>query len=101
MAHELLVLGAGYSGLAAAGRAAHHSRERSLDLRVTLVNTAPDFVERVRLHQIAAGQDVGIHPLTESLDGTGIDLVLGRVLDLDTDARTVEVHAEGRPRELR
>lgn len=101
MAHELLVLGAGYSGLAAAGRAAHHSRERSLDLRVTLVNAAPDFVERVRLHQVAAGQDVGVHPLTETLDGTGIDLVLGRVQDLDVDARTVAVHTEEGPRELR
>ena len=101
MAHELLVLGAGYSGLATAGRAAHHARERSLDLRVTLVNAVPDFVERVRLHQVAAGREVGVHPLTESLDGTGIDLVLGRVRNLDADARTVEVHTEGERRELR
>lgn len=54
MAHELLVLGTGCSGRT--GRAAHHARERSLDLRVTLVNAASDFVERVRLHQVAAGQ---------------------------------------------
>ena len=101
MAHELLVLGAGYAGLAAAGRAAHHARTRSLDLRVTLVNAAPDFVERVRLHQIAAGQDVGTHPLTGPLDDTGIDLILGRVENLDPRARTVQVRTEQGPRELR
>lgn len=81
MAHELLVLGAGHDGLAA-----HHARERSLDLRVTLVNAAPAFVERVRPHQVAAGRQVGVHPLTESLAGAGIDLIIGRVHDLDTDA---------------
>ncbi|SIO89148.1 NAD(P)/FAD-dependent oxidoreductase [Nocardiopsis sp. JB363] len=101
MAHELLVLGAGYAGLAAAGRAAHHARTRSLDLRVTLVNAAPDFVERVRLHQVAAGQDVGTHPLTEPLHDTEVDLILGRVESLDPRARTVDVHTEEGPRALR
>ncbi|MBR8745169.1 FAD-dependent oxidoreductase [Nocardiopsis sp. MG754419] len=101
MAHELLVLGAGYAGLAAAGRAARHARAHSLDLHVTLVNAAPDFVERVRLHQVAAGQDVGVHPLVQATEDTGIDLVVGRVDTLDTDTRTVAVHTDRGRRELR
>lgn len=95
MTHEILVLGAGYAGLAAAGRAARNIRRDALDARVTLVNAAPDFVERVRLHQVAAGQDVGVHPLAASLDGTGIDLVLGRAEHVDTGRRTVRVRVEG------
>lgn len=91
MTHEILVLGAGYAGLAAAGRAAHNIRRDALDAHITLVNAAPDFVERVRLHQVAAGQEVGVHPLTASLDGTGIDLVLGRAEHVDTERRTVRV----------
>ncbi|WP_049575236.1 NAD(P)/FAD-dependent oxidoreductase [Nocardiopsis sp. SBT366] len=91
MTHQILVLGAGYAGLAAAGRAAHTIRGNGLDARVTLVNAAPDFVERVRLHQVAAGQSVGVHPLTTSLDGTGIDLVVGLVEQVDTERRTVRV----------
>ncbi|GAA1080122.1 NAD(P)/FAD-dependent oxidoreductase [Nocardiopsis metallicus] len=95
MTHEILVLGAGYAGLAAASRAAHNIRRDALDARITLVNAAPDFVERVRLHQVAAGQDVGVHPLSASLDGTGVDLVLGRVEHVDTGRRTVRVRAGG------
>ncbi len=101
MAHRILVLGAGYAGLAAAGRIAHNVRSDALDAHVTLVNATPDFVERVRLHQVAAGQDVGVHPLSRSLDGTGIELVVGGVEQVDTERRTVRVRAgrgiTGRP----
>ena len=91
MAHQILVLGAGYAGLAAAGRIAHNIRGAALDAQVTLINAAPDFVERVRLHQVATGQDVGVHPLSRSLDGTGIELVVGRAEQVDTERRTVRV----------
>ena len=100
MAHELLVLGAGYAGLAAAGRAAHRARRDRIDLRVTLVNATPGFVERVRLHQVAAGQDVAVHPLPDALDGSGIDLVVGWAEYIDTERRTVRVRTEREVREL-
>ncbi|WP_159943245.1 MULTISPECIES: NAD(P)/FAD-dependent oxidoreductase [unclassified Nocardiopsis] len=97
MAHDIVVLGAGYAGLAAARRAAHRVRRDRLDARVTLVNAAPDFVERVRLHQVAAGQNVGVYPLADSL-GEGVRLLLGWVEELDTGARTVSLRADGVPR---
>ncbi|GHC79708.1 oxidoreductase [Nocardiopsis terrae] len=100
MTHEILVLGAGYAGLAAAGRAARNIRRDRLDARITLVNATPSFVERVRLHQVAVGQDVGVHPLAASLDGTAIELVVGAVEDLDTERRTVRVRTGHGERDL-
>ncbi|WP_082376945.1 NAD(P)/FAD-dependent oxidoreductase [Nocardiopsis sp. NRRL B-16309] len=100
MTHRLLVLGAGYSGLAAARRAHGLARRERADVTVTLVNATPDFVERVRLHQVAAGQDVGVHSLADALDGTGIGLVVGVVEDVDPDARSVTVRGGQGPRTL-
>ncbi|OOC53751.1 MULTISPECIES: NAD(P)/FAD-dependent oxidoreductase [Nocardiopsis] len=99
MTHDIVVLGAGYAGLAAARRAADNVRRDRLDARVTLVNATADFVERVRLHQVAAGQDVGVHPLADSLDGR-VGLVVGRVEDLDTGAGAVTVRVGGTPRRV-
>ncbi|GAB2485466.1 NAD(P)/FAD-dependent oxidoreductase [Nocardiopsis aegyptia] len=100
MTHRLLVLGAGYSGLAAARRAHDIARSERADVTVTLVNATPYFVERVRLHQVAAGQDVGVHSLAEALEGTGIDLVVAQVEDVDPDARSVTVRGDRGPRTL-
>jgi NADH dehydrogenase FAD-containing subunit len=85
--HRIVVLGAGYAGLAAANRIAGRARHA----QVTLVNATAQFVERVRLHQIAAGQQVGEYPLRERLRGTGIQLAIGRVQALDPDRRQVRL----------
>jgi NADH:ubiquinone reductase (H+-translocating) len=50
MTHRIIVLGGGYSGALAAGRLAR--RLHRDDVAITLVNARPDFVERVRLHQV-------------------------------------------------
>ncbi|MDE3722278.1 FAD-dependent oxidoreductase [Nocardiopsis sp. N85] len=100
MVHELLVLGAGYAGLAAARHAAHHARHHGSPLRVTLVNATDTFVERVRLHEVAAGRDVGVHPLSDSLDPS-VDLVVGRAEALDLTGRAVDVRVGDRVRALR
>jgi len=85
--HRIVVLGAGYAGLAAANRIAGQARHT----QVTLVNARAQFVERVRLHQVAAGQQLREHPLRERLRGTGIQLVIGRVHALDLDRRQVRL----------
>ncbi|MFF4695144.1 NAD(P)/FAD-dependent oxidoreductase [Streptomyces chattanoogensis] len=89
MTHHLVVLGAGYAGLAAAKGAARTLRRG--DVRITLVNAVGHFVERVRLHQLAAGQQLTDLPLSTLLAGTGIELVVARVTAIDAAARTVRL----------
>ncbi|MFE7381643.1 NAD(P)/FAD-dependent oxidoreductase [Streptomyces zhihengii] len=91
MQHRIVVLGAGYTGASAAGRLArrlHHA-----DVAITLVNPEPDFVERVRLHQLAAGQDLRPRPFDEMFAGTGVELRLARTTAVDVDAKVVTVTA--------
>ncbi|GHE61620.1 oxidoreductase [Streptomyces vinaceus] len=91
MQHRIVVLGAGYTGAVAAGRLA--KRLHRADVAITLVNPEPDFVERVRLHQIAAGQDLRPRPFREMFAGTGVELKLARVTAVDVDRKAVTVTA--------
>ncbi|MFF7340697.1 NAD(P)/FAD-dependent oxidoreductase [Streptomyces sp. NPDC008163] len=96
--HRIIVLGAGYAGAIAAGRVA--KRLRREDVTVTLVNAEPDFVERVRMHQLAAGQDLKPRPFTEMFAGTGVELKVGRVTAVDVDRKTVTVGSADGEEEL-
>jgi NADH dehydrogenase FAD-containing subunit len=89
MQHRIIVLGAGYTGAVAAGRLAR--RLHRDDVAITLVNAEPDFVERVRMHQLAVGQDLTPRPLGEMLRGTGVALKLAKVTAVDVDRKTVTV----------
>ncbi|MFF3030339.1 NAD(P)/FAD-dependent oxidoreductase [Streptomyces rubiginosohelvolus] len=96
--HRVVVLGAGYTGATAAGRLAR--RLRGEDVSITLVNAEPDFVERVRMHQLAVGQTLRPRPFDEMFAGTGVELRLGRVTDIDVDRRTVTVTGADGPSDL-
>ncbi|MCT9092159.1 FAD-dependent oxidoreductase [Streptomyces sp. ASQP_92] len=89
MQHRIIVLGAGYAGAIAAGRLAR--RLHRDDVAITLVNAESDFVERVRLHQLAAGQDLRPRPLSGMFAGTGVDVRLARVTGVDVERGTVTV----------
>ncbi|MEV7142137.1 NAD(P)/FAD-dependent oxidoreductase [Streptomyces tauricus] len=89
MQHRIIVLGAGYTGAIAAGRLAR--RLHRDEVAITLVNAEPDFVERVRMHQLAAGQDLTSRPLSEMFEGTGVELRIAEVTGVDADRRTVTV----------
>ncbi|MCC8244580.1 NAD(P)/FAD-dependent oxidoreductase [Saccharothrix luteola] len=89
MKHRIIVLGAGYAGGYAAGQLAR--RLHADDVEITVVNAEPDFVERMRLHQLAAGQDLRRYDLAELFAGTGIRLRLARVTAVDAERRTVTV----------
>ncbi|MET8023849.1 NAD(P)/FAD-dependent oxidoreductase [Streptomyces avermitilis] len=89
MQHRIIVLGAGYTGAIAAGRLA--KRLRRDDVAITLVNAEPDFVERVRMHQLAVGQDLRPRPFSEMFAGTGVELKLAKVTGVDVDRKTVAV----------
>ncbi|MES9521165.1 NAD(P)/FAD-dependent oxidoreductase [Streptomyces capoamus] len=89
MQHRIVVLGAGYSGAIAAGRLA--KRLHREDVAITLVNAESDFVERVRMHQVAAGQELRHRPLAEMFAGTGVTFRQATVASVDADRRSVAV----------
>ena len=67
---NVVVIGGGYAGTTAA----NHLRMRT-DVNITLVNPRPKFVERIRLHQHAAGNyDATVDYGT--LLGEGVELVV-------------------------
>ncbi len=96
--HRVVVIGAGYTGATAAGRLAR--RLRGEDVSITLVNAEPDFVERVRMHQLAVGQTLRPRPFDEMFAGTGVELRLGRVTGIDVDRKTVTVTGADGPSDL-
>ncbi|MFI9816843.1 NAD(P)/FAD-dependent oxidoreductase [Saccharothrix variisporea] len=89
MKHRIVVLGAGYAGAYVAGTLARRLSAR--DAEITVVNAEPDFVQRLRLHQLAAGQHVEAPRLSEVFAGTGIRLRLARVTAVDPERRVVAV----------
>ncbi|MET7770720.1 FAD-dependent oxidoreductase [Nocardia sp. NPDC005366] len=86
-AHRIVVLGAGYAGLSAARRLASQAG----DARITVVDTRASFVERVRLHQQAAGQRIPQWDIREALNRKNIHFVQARVRDIDPAAGLVLV----------
>lgn len=91
MKHRILVLGAGYAGAYVAGNLAR--RLSPADAEITVVNAEPDFVERLRLHQLAAGQEIATRKLADVFAGTGIQLHLARVTAVDPERQVVTVTA--------
>ncbi|MGW5638420.1 NAD(P)/FAD-dependent oxidoreductase [Streptomyces sp. NPDC003832] len=89
MKHRIVVLGAGYAGCAAAGLLAR--RLSPEDTEITVVNAEPDFVQRLRLHQLAAGRRIAAPRLTEVFAGTPVRLRVARVTAVDPGRRTVAV----------
>ncbi|TMR20807.1 oxidoreductase [Nonomuraea turkmeniaca] len=98
MQHRIIVLGAGYTGASAAGRLA--KRLRREDVAITLVNAEPDFVERIRNHQLATGQDLRRRPLSEIFAGTGVALRIAKVTGVDADRKTVAITGANGAEEL-
>ncbi|MGW0928234.1 NAD(P)/FAD-dependent oxidoreductase [Streptomyces sp. NPDC002644] len=89
MKHRIVVLGGGYAGTFTAGSLAR--RLSPADTEITVVNAGPEFVQRLRLHQVAAGQRVAAPRLADLFAGTGVRLRLGRVTGVDLGRRAVSV----------
>src|SRR5690606_10211946 len=81
--------GAGYAGAYVAGNLAR--RLSPADTEITVVNAAADFVQRLRLNQLAAGRELAAPPLAEIFAGTPIRLRVARVTALDPERRVVAV----------
>lgn len=83
--NRVVVIGGGYAG----ALAANHVLMRD-DVAVTLVNPRPKFVERIRLHQHAAGNynaTVGY----DTLLAEDVRLVVDTATRIDATTRTVEL----------
>ncbi|HVV07708.1 NAD(P)/FAD-dependent oxidoreductase [Amycolatopsis sp.] len=90
---NVVILGAGYAGMAAATQLAARTKGRD-DVRVTLVNPQATFTERLRLHMTGTGQQVARFDIPELLAGTGARFVRGWVTAVDADAKTVRIDDE-------
>ncbi len=99
---RIVVIGAGYAGLLATVRLAGRLKREIQDRRVTitLVNAADVFVERLRLHQMAANRPIPDRPIAETLRGTGATFVRGTVIGLDAARRRLEVQTDGGPQPI-
>ena len=85
MTHQVVIVGAGYAGLLAAARLA-----RAPGIAVTVVEPAPVFVERIRLHQRAAGQRLRARPLAEFM-APGVRWAQTRVTAIELATRTLRL----------
>jgi NADH dehydrogenase len=83
---HIVVIGGGYAGTLAA----NHLRLRADVADITLVNPRPVFVERIRLHQLAAGTGTAAVDYGTLL-GNGIRLVVDSAERINAAARTIEL----------
>ncbi|MEV0176612.1 FAD-dependent oxidoreductase [Streptomyces sp. NPDC050803] len=85
----VLVIGGGYAGVMAANRLTQRA-----DVTVTLINPRPDFVERIRLHQLVGGSDDAVVAYREVLND-GVRLTVGTVARIDAAERSVTLESGG------
>ncbi|GAA3248197.1 NAD(P)/FAD-dependent oxidoreductase [Streptomyces lavendulae] len=84
---EVVVIGGGYAGVMAANRLTRRD-----DVTVTLINPRPDFVERIRLHQLVGGTHDAVLDYRKVLAG-GVRLVVDSATRIDAAGRTVTLAA--------
>lgn len=85
--HRVVVLGGGYAGLTTAARIG----EAALASSLTLVDAKPEFVERIRLHEIAAGSTPRSLPYAPFMEERNGRFLQGRAEAIDLAGRAVAV----------
>lgn len=89
--HRIVIAGAGYAGVSCALRLA---RRVPAGTNITLISATDRFIERIRLHQRATGQNVGDWSLPAFIRGSGIQLRVGQIDQLDHARRVLAVGGE-------
>lgn len=88
---RVVIIGAGYAGVLAANRLAGSKH----DLKVSVINPVADFVERIRLHEAAAGsRATAAVPMNSVLSGR-VDFIEDSASRIDPNDRCVRF-ASGR-----
>jgi NADH:ubiquinone reductase (H+-translocating) len=80
---KVVVIGGGFAGILAANRL-----QQNTSVDITLVNPRPKFVQRLRLHQFAAGTGDATADYGAVL-GDGVQLMIDNVTSIDTADRKV------------
>lgn len=93
---HVLVLGGGYAGVLAAGRAARRLGRRA---RVTLVSDRDDLVNRIRLHEALAGGPLRRYPLAALLPAA-VRVIRGRVTAIRAGEHRVVVDGADVPYDI-
>lgn len=95
---EIVIVGAGYAGVLCANRLrASLSAEEARGVRIRIVNPAPGFVERIRLHELAAGTRTSATiPLTDLLH-PDVELVVGAAVHIDPSRKVLDVRSDDGP----
>jgi NADH dehydrogenase FAD-containing subunit len=89
---HIVILGGGYAGLTAAQRL----RKLKVDARITLIDAKPEFQERIRLNQVAAGQPIPTFQYRPFLETLGVEFLQARVTALDPAAAALTLqHPSG------
>src|SRR5262245_36523581 len=93
---RVVVLGGGYAGLLATSRLAGRLKREVAHghVAITLVNAADVFVERLRLHQLAANRPIEQRPIASILQGGGVTFVRGTVTRIDVARRCLDVQTD-------
>src|ERR1700712_4662367 len=86
---NVVVIGGGYAGVIAA----NHLRLNA-DVAVTLINPRPQFVERIRLHQLVTGSDDAVVAYSDVL-ASDVRLLVDTAEHIDATARTVALGSGG------
>lgn len=82
---HVVVVGGGYGGVTAANRLARRD-----GVSVTLVNPRPDFVNRIRLHQLVTGSDDAVEDFGKVMGGN-VRLVVDTATLIDAAGRQVSL----------
>ena len=82
---NIVVLGGGYAGLTAAARLAEAG------MAPTLIDAKDEFVERIRLHEVAAGSTPRSLPYAPFLAARGGTFRRAQVAALDADRHTLRL----------
>lgn len=86
---HIVILGGGYAGLTVAQRLSNQDNH----IAITLIDAQSHFVERNRLHQLAAGQDIPQISYRSFLEPWGVRFIQATVVSLQPQTSQVTVNA--------